>query len=179
MKLKVKPRKIALRTGLFLVCLAVSTTCLALGFWNAGKWAALPAVFLSAGLWLFARNSPTGWLPLASLALSAGLAALGTLLGAQPVLAIPGAAFALATWDLALLEHSLKGCPEAEDTRRYEIKHIRSLAFSLTLGLLAAELGLGLQFRIPFGLMLLLAALALYSLDRMTRSFKGRNPGGE
>jgi len=66
------------------------------------------ALAIMTGLaWLPARKYPASGLPLACLLVSIGLAVVGRLTGAPPVLMICGSGIALAVWDLLLLDVAL------------------------------------------------------------------------
>jgi hypothetical protein len=156
----------ALRKIFFTVCLVVSALCLAAGYGIAGKWIGTALAFITGLAWLPARKYPAAWLPLACLLGSICLAVVGRLTGCPPVLMICGSAIALAAWDLLLLDAALGSAPLGEQTRHYEISHLRSLALALGGGLLATFLGRWLHPQIPFFITLFLVALVVFGLDR-------------
>ncbi len=88
---------------------------------------------------------------------------------------ISGSGFALAVWDLILLDGALGTSSSEEQTRRYENKHLQSLALALGAGLLAAFLGGLLNLQIPFVAMMLFVALAIFGFDRVWRTIKKRS----
>jgi hypothetical protein len=144
--------------------------CLAVGYALAGQWAALAAVLIALLAWLLARQGLSTWLSPAALVISVGLAAAGLFAGDSPTLMILSATLALASWDLVLLDHTLAGGSSAKTVTLLEKKHYQSLALALGLGLLAAVTGQMIRFQIPFGGMVLLVILALFSLDRLWRT---------
>ncbi len=156
----------ALRRICFAVCLVVSTLCLAAGYAVAGQWIGTALALVTGPAWLLARKYPALWLPIICLLASVGLAVVGRLAGAPPVLMIGGAAIALAVWDLLLLDVALGGASLGEQTRAYEASHLRSLALALGGGLLGVFLGRWLQLQIPFFITAALVALAVFGLDR-------------
>jgi hypothetical protein len=163
-----------LRKPFLTVCLAVSTLCLAAGYASAGKWVGAVIAILMGAAWLFARKYPDLGLPSICLAGSVGLAVVGRLNGAPPLLMICGSGFALAVWDLVLLDNALDGAlPEAQ-TRLYESRHLQSLALALGFGLLMAFLGRLLTLRTPFVVVMLLVALVIFGLDRAYNYIKKR-----
>ena len=127
----------ALRRILFAACLVVSALCLAAGYGSAGQWIGTALALMTGLAWLLARKYPASGLPLICLLASIGLAVVGRLTGAPPVLMIGGAGIALAVWDLLLLDVALGSASLGEQTRRYETGHLRSLALALGSGLLA------------------------------------------
>jgi hypothetical protein len=165
----------ALRKTLFVVCLVVSTLCLTGGYGSAGQWIGAVIAITSGLAWLPARKYPVSWLPHLCLITSVGLAVTGQLTGAPSLLMICGAGFALAAWDLILLDGALGTYSAGEQSRRYEIKHIQSLALALGAGLLAAFLGGVLTLRIPFVAMLLFVALVVFGFDRLWSTIKKRS----
>jgi high-affinity Fe2+/Pb2+ permease len=88
---------------------------------------------------------------------------------------ICGSGFALAVWDLILLDGALGTSSSGEQTRRYENKHLQSLALALGAGLLLAFLGGVLNLQIPFVAMMLLVALVIFGFDRIWSTIKKRS----
>jgi hypothetical protein len=164
------PRKIS-----FVISLVVSMLCLAAGYALAGEWIGAVFAILTGPSWLFARKHPSSWLPSLCLLMSVGLAVVGRLLGAAPWLMIYASGIALAAWDLLLLNASLDGNASGEQTRRYENKHLQSLALALGAGLLVTFLGRLLNPRLPFLLLAFLVALVIFGLDRIWDYLKKRS----
>jgi len=158
------------RKTLFLLCLAASTACLAAAFGMVGRWLGACWVILPGLLPLFHKKLPARWLPPAYLSGMLCTAAVGLFAGASPHLVLPGAALALAAWDLMNLDRAMAGSECAHSARRFEVKHARSLALALGLGLLSAEGGIVLSLQLPFPIMLLLVILVVFSLSRVYRS---------
>jgi len=80
---------------------------------------------------------------------------------------ICGSGFALATWDLSLLDGALRGSSSGEQTHQYENNHLQSLGLALGLGLLVVFFGRLLRLQIPFIVLLLSVALVIFGLDRV------------
>ena len=80
---------------------------------------------------------------------------------------ICGSGVALAIWDLLLLDDAVKGSSLGEQTRRYENKHLQSLALALGCGLMVAFVGRLLNFQIPFAILMLFVILAVFGLDQV------------
>ncbi len=158
-----------LRRILRLSTLVGSAACLGLGFAAAGLWG-----FVAAAGIVFAGSIldliwPADWLPAAGLAASNGLAATGVFTGAMTAIMVLAATLALAAWDLSLLDHALANNPPRQPTLRLERRHYQSLAVVVGTGVLAALASQGIQFQIPFVVMVALAALVLYFLLRLVR----------
>jgi hypothetical protein len=91
----------------------------------------------------------------------------------MPLLMMLGAALALASWDVVLWNRTSADNPLIPSLTLIESKHYQSLALALGLGLLAVVVGRMFRFHIPFGWMVVLAILALFSLERIWRTLIG------
>ncbi len=160
---------------LFLACLFTSTGCLALGFAQAGRWSLVPAVILPAVLLWLARKLAVPWLPSVSLLLFVLLAAAGLVTGASPLGMILASTLALAGWDLAFFSHTVEA-DQSSGAQLLERRHLRALALALVPGLLVAVLGRLVSLPASFALLVLLAALLLFSLDRVLVYLKNNHP---
>ena len=167
----------SLRKTLFPLCLAASTACLAVAYCLVGRWWGACAVILPGVFLLFHGKIPGRWLPPACLSSMLCAAAVGLFSGASPHLMLPGAALALAAWDLVYLDRVMAGSGGAHAARRSEMKHARSLALALGLGLLSAEGGIILSIQLPFPVMLLFVILVVFSLSRVFRLLAQENEG--
>ena len=157
----------SLRKTCFVICLIVCVLCLAAGYGIAGQWIGAMIAILIGPAWWLARKYPVSQLPLVCLLGSMGCAAVGTLSGSPPFLMIFASAFALAAWDLLYLDAALGNTSSAEQTRRYENKHLQSLTLALGSGLLVTLLGRFLTIQIPFIVWMLLLIFILFALDRI------------
>jgi hypothetical protein len=124
---------------------------------------------ISGLLWLLTLKMNAERLPVAALVFSVLLAAFGLFDQAPPALMIVGSTAALACWDLALLDHSLKGSVWPETAGYLEKKHVQSLVLSLGIGLLLAVFTMYFTLRVTFGWMVLLVIADLFCLDRVWR----------
>jgi hypothetical protein len=165
----------ALRKFFFVVCLVVSMLCLTAGYLLAGQWIGAVIAITASLAWLLARKYPASSLPYICLIASVTLAVAGQLTGGSSLLLICGSGFALAVWDLILLEDALGANSSGEQIRRYENSHLRSLALALGAGLLVAFLGGMLNLQIPFMAMMLFVALVLFGFYRVLRTLKKRS----
>jgi hypothetical protein len=162
----------AFRKTLLLLCLVASAACLAVAYCLVGRRGGACAVILPGVVCLFRSRIPGRWLPPAFLSSMFCAAAVGLIAGASPHLMLPGAALALAAWDLMILDRLMTGSGSVHAARRLEMKHARSLFLALGLGLLSAEGGSLLSLRLPFLVMLLLVICVVYSLSRVFRSLR-------
>jgi hypothetical protein len=144
--------------------------CLTVGFAGIGRWIVLLGVLLALPAWLAAFKWGSGFFPTTALVLSIGLAAVGLLLSVSPVWMIVGATFAFAGWDIVLFQNNL--CDDSPDqgVDPLEERHYRNLTMALGLGLLVAVAGSVIRIQIPFGWMILLAAIALLGLEGLWRN---------
>ncbi len=158
-----------LRKILRLTSLVAAAACLGFGFAAAGQWAFVAAALVLLAGGILDLRWPSGWLAPVALAASTGLAAIGVFTGTATALMLLGATLSLAAWDLAQLDHALASNPPHEPTGRLERRHYQNLAIVVAAGLLAALASQGIQFQIPFVVMVALVALVLYFLLRMVR----------
>ena len=164
-----------LRKIFFIICVAVSTLCLTVGYWIAGNWIGVVIVIITSLVWLLARKYPSSGLPFICLVVSVCLAAVGCLIGSPSWLMICGSGFSLAIWDLILLDDALGINSSGILTKQYENKHLQSLALALGCGLLVAFIGRLLNFQIPFVIMMLFIALVIFGLERIWNIVKKRS----
>jgi hypothetical protein len=156
-----------IRKILFFICLIVSMLCLAAGYWITGQLIGEVFTIITVLAWLFARKYPASGLPGICLFASVCLAVIGLFSGSPPLLMLCGSSISLAVWDLLFLDDALKSSSYEGQTRRYEIKHLQSLAVALGCGLIVAFVGRLLNFQIPFIVMMLLVGLIIFGLDRV------------
>jgi hypothetical protein len=161
-----------IRNTFFATCLIVSTLCLVAGYTIAEHWIGAVIALLAGSTWLLARKNPASGLPHICLMVSVGLAVAGQLNGSPSVLMICGSGFSLVVWDLLFLDTALKNNASGEQTKRYESKHLQSLALALASGLMAASLGRLLDLQIPFIVLVFFVALTVFGLDRIWSYFK-------
>jgi hypothetical protein len=158
----------------FFVSLVALAFCLTAGYALAWQWAgAAIAIFISLA-WLLAQKYSVSWLSHLCLVVSVALAVIGHLIGNSPQLMILSSGLSLAVWDLSLFTNTLGKDSPGIQIHRYEIKHFQSLALAICFGLAAALLGRQLHFKIPFILMLLCAALAVFGLNFVWTTIKNR-----
>ena len=143
--------------------------CLVVGFSATGQWG-----FTAAALLLFLGclsdlKWPSGWLPPMALVAAVCLSAAGTFTGASALLMLMAATFALAGWDLALLDHALASNPSRATASGIARRRYQNLAVVVGVGLLVTITGQGIRFQIPFAGMVVLVVLVLYSLMRLWR----------
>jgi hypothetical protein len=155
-----------------LACPIFAGVCLALGLAMAGQ--ALPALaaLLAGGSLLFTRRQPFFWLATGALIVLVALAVLGTMLNAAPILMLLGAAAALAGWDLAVTEIERPANDEADAMADglLERCHLRLLGLALGAGLLAGAVGQYVQVQLPFIVVVLLAGLGVWALERVFKT---------
>jgi hypothetical protein len=158
-----------LRTTLSLLCPALSSLCLGFGYLPFGSWAAAVAIptFL---VWMAARRWKALWTANLGLTAATTAAVYGLTIGAGLIWMLPAVTLGLASWDLTLLDARLANNPPGVPTGPLEKTHYASLGLALGIGLLVVIIGQLIRFQLPFIFMLLLVALAYYSLDRLLRS---------
>ena len=102
------------------------------GFWVPACLVPLPGALL-----LFHRRIRDGWAAPLFLVVMMGAAAAGAMVGASAFLLIPGAALALAAWDLVDFHRFVRGGRSPQPAAALEKRHALSLAKAISLGLLA------------------------------------------
>jgi hypothetical protein len=143
--------------------------CLVAAFFAAGRWIEACAAVLPGLLLCFHGKPGRRWVPTVSLVCAVLAAAAALFLGAPAMLAILGAALALAAWDLASFAQIVGGGESPHAVQRLELRHSWSLVQAIGLGVGLAAAGVFLSLRVPFAVMLVLAALDLFCLGRMYR----------
>jgi len=174
-----KPRKAILAVSLCLLGLSLTS-----GYYLIGNRIGLAAsiFFIVAWLvyWRFAQTvSGSGFassLPPVFLFVSVGLAVSGLLLGVSAILMIVSTGLSLAVWDLLALDIALSGQPLEERGRRYEARHLHSLAMALGAGCLVSLGARLINFRVPFVVLLLVVAFVVFALDRIWAVIVTRGP---
>jgi hypothetical protein len=166
---------LSFRKASFVFSMIFSVFCLVAGYSITGQWIGTLSSILMIPAWLFARKYPDSWLPYICLLASICLAVVGKLTGAAPLFMILGSGVSLAVWDLLFLDAALGSISSGEQTRKYENKHLQSLALALGFGLFVAFLGRLLNPQIPFLVMMLFIAFTLFGLDRVWTYIKKRS----
>ncbi len=155
-----------LRKIIFLVCLTAAAASLIIGLALAKQWLIALVTLLPTIAMLLAVKAANAWLAPIALLTTVGLATTGILLEASFFWMLLGAMLALVAWDLILWGHAVQSnFPHQVQLR--EKKHFQSLLLVMILGSLVVGIGRFLHLQLPFIAILLLAVVAVYSLDRM------------
>jgi hypothetical protein len=162
------------RRTFFILFLLVSTLCLVAGYAIVGQWIGSVMAMLAGFTWLLARKYPFSGLPFLCLFAFIVLAVTGLLTGAPALLMICGSGISLGVWDLLFLDTELGSHSTEGQTKRYESAHLLSLTLALGSGLFVAFLGRFLNLQVPFVVLVLFVALALFGLDRVWGYLKKR-----
>lgn len=147
----------------------VAVACLGIGYASVSGWAMLVVIACSLAAWLLAWKWPLLFPFSVALVISVCLAGAGLIAGALPLWMMLDVVLSLATWDLAQFDLVTRECEPSQSTTLMEKRHFLSLALALGLGLLAVITIQGIRFQIPFGVILLLVAVAFFCLDRLYR----------
>ncbi len=155
---------------LILFCSVATGACLALGYMSVGGATALAVSILSMLFWVLAYKRPSICPPVAALLFSIVLTSGGLSAGASPALMLLGSTFALASWDLTVLERKLAGInSSARTVTLFQNAHYRRLFVTLGLSLFITLAGQAIPLTIPLGGMIILVILAALALDRFWR----------
>jgi hypothetical protein len=157
------------RRGVFLPVGAASVVCVATAYALAGRWVGAIAVIGPGVLLAFHRKTRGEWVPRLFLCGMIAAAAAGAFAGATAYLLVPGAALALAAWDLACFDSFVRRSGSPDALGSLVPRHVRALLRAVGAGLLVAMGGLALSFPIPFWLMLVIVIADLVCLGLALR----------
>jgi hypothetical protein len=164
---------VGIRYGLHTMTVA----CIAAAYLLAGQWFILPAfAVLGIGWVVLRRNSKAGasrWL----LAGTTSTAAIAAIMDLSMILIILGLVAALAAWDLADLDSTLRSCARAEDRSRLMHLHMKWLLPAVGSGMLLALLASIAHFDLPFAAAATLAVILMVSLARAAQQLMGAKRG--
>jgi hypothetical protein len=149
------------RLAVVLPILAASVACLCIAFAAAGQWPGGCAVASLGVILLFHGRTRRAWPGPLFLGGTTAAAAAAALAGAPAWLVVPGAALALAAWDVADFRRFLASDGSARPAGDLQRRHFASLGRALALGLVPAGGALALGVQMPFVVMLLLVILDL------------------
>ena len=146
---------------ILILSVLVSTACLGVGYLLAGHWFALPAMLLAWLLWLAFRNRSPFWAASGVFAAYLALAAAGILLELSLFLMVSVGIASLISWDLLTFTGSPGHAPAKAASSLLETRHLHSLGMAVSGGILASLGAALLDFQISFGLVAVLALLAV------------------
>ncbi len=146
---------------LFLISLAIAGITPSVSFALSGRlyFSILPLLFL--GFMLYSHRSSKPLLAHISLAGFSIIFGIGVFLNTSLVVMVIAMAAGLASWDLVLEIQS-----KYPTTLKYERSHLQCLGIAFGLGLLCVGAFHLLQFRLPFGVMLVLGIVMLVSINQ-------------
>jgi hypothetical protein len=157
-----------LRKSLFYICVLSSAITAILGFEEYHVRPCEAAVLLCAVLWIIARKK----IPSVCLFLSLVIATAGLLLKVSPLVMFFYSGFSLAAWDIASLEISLKNNSKERMSNHYQFTRVLSLLSALAIGFPLIFAGRTLHLKIPFFVMVLLAIVTFFSINRIVNIVK-------
>ena len=158
-------------TNALTVSIILASSTLTAGYGLGGYW--LPAAGpLALGLlWMAGRRTRWVWIawPLAGLLVLA--AAVGALLGLNPLLLLIGLVAAISAWNLDGFARRMDSVDALEHEGVLKRRHLQRLLLVDGLGLLAGAVALIVRVRLTFGLAVVLGLAALIALSRVIRLF--------
>jgi len=155
---------------LTLLCAALTTCALALGYAGQSLWAGVGVAVVIGLLWLAGDWRDADWVAEPCLAGWVALAAFGAWIGLTSGWMLLGVVAALAAWDLAHFAARLRGAGAIPPPNELLHAHLRRLAIVAASGLLLGGIALGIQIELTFGWALLAAALAIIGLSSVIRA---------
>ncbi len=135
--------------------------------WLAGG----TALLLAVGLMVY-LNRPTAWLSALLLIVFTLAAVMGIWQNAPPLLMLMSVSFALAGWEISDFATSNKPV-ENRLVEEFEKRRLIVLAGVVCSSLILAGILLLVKFTIPFAVIFAAGGIALFSLFRLYRLFKG------
>ncbi len=147
-------------------CTTVSLVCLIAGFGLRGYWAIYFLLPVIPVYWFLTRKVSARITISILFFMYVLLAAAGLFTGVSPYFMLIGCACALAAWESTQFLLNFKHGSAAPADPRLERIHNQDLFLAIGSGLLLGLLGLNIHFQLPFGVIALLAILAIYGLYR-------------
>jgi hypothetical protein len=152
---------------LTLLCAALTTFVLALGYAGQSLWAGVGVAAVIGLLWLAGDWRGVGWMAEPCLAGWVALAAFGAWIGLTSSWMLLGVVAALVAWDLAHFAARLRAAGATPPPAELARAHLRRLAIVAAVGLLLGGIALGIEIELTFGWALLAAALAVIGMSRL------------
>ena len=148
------------------VSIGLAACALALGYATSRLWTG--ALFIAAlgVLWLLGRRYGWGWVASVALVFFVGAAVVGLWLNLGAGWMLLGVVAALCAWDLDHFAQRLMSVGRVERERELERAHLQRLLIVSGLGFLLAAVALGINVKLNFGAVFLLALLAVLGLSR-------------
>ena len=165
--------KTSANSMLIIICLVISTGCLAAGYVLVGYWQTFLIFPLLLILWLLTYKQSSYLSASTCLIGYVILAAVGILLDIPISLMVIACVIALAGWELMLFSQSNKGnLPDNSDVLRKRY-HLNSLALTVSAGLTLALISANISLRIPFvvivSLVLLFVGCLVYAVQNVVK----------
>jgi hypothetical protein len=150
-----------------LVCIAIATLALTLGYGLSASWAVAPVMVALGVVWAMQQHRGRAWASPAGLALAVIAAGAGFWAGVRAGWLLVGVVAALSAWDLDQFEQHLRGAGQVLGRPEMERRHLLRLALADTIGLTVAIVALQVQVHFTFFAALLLAALAVLGVSEL------------
>jgi len=149
----------------------LSATCLIIGFGLGRYWEILfiiPAIIV---YWYFTRKTSLEFVLSILLVSYIILAVLGLLIQLSPYLMMIGCSLALISWESTLFSTKVSDASGLfrQNSQSLETLHIRDLLIVISIGLLLGLMGLNFSLHLPFGVVAILALLAICGFYRGLR----------
>jgi len=157
------------------ICLTISTGCLVAGYVIAGYWLILPVLCVMPLFWIYTKSRSVFWSASSLLLIYIVLAAIGIIAGIPMMLMIIGCTTALASWDLTQLKQSILENARLKTGTSFEKYHLRSLALSLSAGIVLSFASVYINLQLPFGVIVFLTLLAISGLTYSVQFMKKRH----
>lgn len=151
------------------LCQLAAILFLAGGFGMAKGWLGVILMFAILPFGWTARRYQRKWFASMMLVTYVGIVVYGLLSGISAYLVVAGVSAALAWWELEdrIPISQESSTPSIAD--KYEKAHLTRLGLAISIGLIVAEAGLFLKFRLPFGVVFVVTLLVLFSFYQLYR----------
>jgi hypothetical protein len=152
--------------------IGLATLALLLGYGLAGLWPWMLPILAFGAFWLLGQARRWSWMSALGLIFYAATAAVGLLQRVEVSWMLSGLIPALVAWDLDGLAQRIESVQRVDGLDDLERHHLLRLALAVALGLFFTVAALSVRLELGFGVVVLLALLAILGLSRAIGALK-------
>lgn len=141
------------------------------GFGLQASWIGLALAFIAGVLWLLILRRRIEWAASLPLFGFTALAVFGIAVGVGPGWILVSLAAALAAWDLDYFLRRVREVKDSSLAASMTAHHLRRLVGVIAVGVLVASGALFIQYRLTFGMAIIVSLLAVFVLTRLISMF--------
>jgi len=159
----------------FWLTIAISNLSLVAGFFHAGYWMIVFVLFpISIQLFIFRQRS-FFWMGTLFLSLNLLVAVIGVIIHVSFIPLIIASTISLASWDLYLFRQDIDSINPDESKSGLIKDHLYSLGLAISSGFILAVTFSYLEFKLPFGLIVLFVLIAMVCLMISVKTLNRNN----